>query len=200
MVGGSSLPTTTRTAPLSTQQTHPLWSTLRSGVVLTPLKLLYVLSFWILGPLAHFITDITAQSGVFIVYTAYFAIALLGLLCEYWPRRDPAAEGVRRARRLLPIDPGMALVRGRGALEHCLRQAAHKLNLTIPASEAQPGIHDLLEALRPHMPSDLYQDANKLRRLANEAAHDPDWSVDGSTAHQSLQTAAKVRRWARTVK
>lgn len=164
--------------------------------MLTPGMVIFVCAFWLIGPLVRWATPAAGRMTYLAAYVLYFAIAVLAVAVEYWPRHDPAAEGLRRAYRLLPVDPEMALVRGRGALEHSLRLAAENRRLPLTVPDGPAGVHDLLQSLRTHMPADLYTEADQLRRLANEAAHDPDWHVERSKARIALRAAVRMRRFA----
>lgn len=170
--------------------------------VVTPSRFIYLVCFVLLAPLTRaFVArwQIPLWQAALCIYGTYFAVAVAWLLWWLWPRSDPAAEGLRRARRLLSVDPAMALVRGRGALEHALRQAMEKLCLTPRVGAQPPGIQELLLLLRPHMPSGLFEQADRLRRLGNTAAHDPDWSVSRHEAKTALVAATKTARWSRHI-
>ncbi|MGI6609497.1 MAG: hypothetical protein ACOX4G_03180 [Limnochordia bacterium] len=167
--------------------------------VITPSRLAYLMCSWLLAPLTRATVtrwQIPLWRAALCLYGSYLTLAAVWLLWWLWPRQDPIAEGLRRARRLLAVDPGMALVRGRGALEHALREAVEKLSLARTPNEP-PGMQELLLVLRPHMPSDLFHQADRLRRLGNMAAHDPDWSISRREAKAALVAAARTARWSR---
>jgi hypothetical protein len=108
-----------------------------------------------------------------------------------------ALVGIRRAVKIAPNDPDMALTRTRKVLEYVARQAFERHN------KEPAGTRDLMELLQHlvkagHMPRLAFTYANAVRELGNVGAHAFGEGVSACDAYHSLGLLVPVLEWYRS--